>query len=89
MRVLLSNPDNGVTRNFMPHLWMFLLSSTSSLKVLAAAPALPQASAATFASLGCEALLSASLTTERARRCVQHLLIGRALYHFARESFKL
>ncbi|HZE68118.1 MAG TPA: radical SAM protein [Pyrinomonadaceae bacterium] len=25
MRVLLYNPDNGVTRNFMPHLWMFLL----------------------------------------------------------------
>src|SRR6202041_327743 len=21
------NPDNGVTRNFMPHLWMFLLQS--------------------------------------------------------------
>ncbi len=27
MRVLLYNPDNGVTRNFMPHLWMFLLQS--------------------------------------------------------------
>jgi hypothetical protein len=26
MRILLYNPDNGVTRNFMPHLWMFLLS---------------------------------------------------------------
>jgi radical SAM superfamily enzyme YgiQ (UPF0313 family) len=25
MRILLFNPDNGVTRNFMPHLWMFLL----------------------------------------------------------------
>ena len=25
MRILLYNPDNGVTRNFMPHLWMFLL----------------------------------------------------------------
>jgi len=24
---LLYNPDNGVTRNFMPHLWMFLLQS--------------------------------------------------------------
>jgi hypothetical protein len=23
MRILLYNPDNGVTRNFMPHLWMF------------------------------------------------------------------
>src|ERR1051326_1626849 len=27
MRVLRYNPDNGVTRNFMPHLWMFLLQS--------------------------------------------------------------
>src|SRR5258708_14427338 len=27
MRILLCNPDNGVTRNFMPHLWMFLLQS--------------------------------------------------------------
>jgi radical SAM superfamily enzyme YgiQ (UPF0313 family) len=27
MRILLFNPDNGVTRNFMPHLWMFLLQS--------------------------------------------------------------
>ena len=27
MRILLYNPDNGVTRNFMPHLWMFLLES--------------------------------------------------------------
>jgi hypothetical protein len=25
VRILLYNPDNGVTRNFMPHLWMFLL----------------------------------------------------------------
>ena len=25
MRILLYNPDNGVTSNFMPHLWMFLL----------------------------------------------------------------
>src|SRR6202158_1698739 len=27
MRILLYNPDNGVPRNFMPHLWMFLLQS--------------------------------------------------------------
>ncbi len=27
MKILLFNPDNGVTRNFMPHLWMFLLQS--------------------------------------------------------------
>src|SRR3989442_2779105 len=27
MNILLYNPDNGVTRNFMPHLWMFLLES--------------------------------------------------------------
>lgn len=27
MRILLYNPDNGVTRNYMPHLWMFLLQS--------------------------------------------------------------
>ena len=25
MKILLYNPDNGVTGNFMPHLWMFLL----------------------------------------------------------------
>src|SRR5579872_2688211 len=25
MRILLHNPDNGITGNFMPHLWMFLL----------------------------------------------------------------
>src|SRR6266403_6081809 len=25
MKILLYHPDNGVTRNFMPHLWMFLL----------------------------------------------------------------
>lgn len=25
MKILLYNPDNGVSRNFMPHLWMFLL----------------------------------------------------------------
>jgi radical SAM superfamily enzyme YgiQ (UPF0313 family) len=27
MRILLYSPDNGVTRNFMPHLWMFLLKT--------------------------------------------------------------
>src|ERR1700691_5327244 len=27
MRILLYNADNGVTRNFMPHLWMFLLQA--------------------------------------------------------------
>jgi len=27
MNILLYNPDNGVTRNYMPHLWMFLLQS--------------------------------------------------------------
>lgn len=27
MRILLYNPDNGVTKNFMPHLWMFVLQS--------------------------------------------------------------
>ena len=27
MRILLFNPDNGITRNFMPHLWMFLLQA--------------------------------------------------------------
>src|ERR1700685_972860 len=27
MRILLYSPDNGVTRNFMSHLWMFLLKS--------------------------------------------------------------
>src|SRR5207245_8895945 len=27
MKLLLYNPDNGVTRNFMPHLWMFLLQA--------------------------------------------------------------
>jgi len=27
MKIILYNPDNGVTRNFMPHLWMFLLKS--------------------------------------------------------------
>jgi radical SAM superfamily enzyme YgiQ (UPF0313 family) len=27
MKILLFSPDNGVTRNFMPHLWMFLLQA--------------------------------------------------------------
>jgi len=27
MKVLLYNPDNGITRNYMPHLWMFLLQA--------------------------------------------------------------
>jgi radical SAM superfamily enzyme YgiQ (UPF0313 family) len=27
MKILLYNPDNGVTHNFMPHLWMFLLKA--------------------------------------------------------------
>jgi len=27
MKILLYNPDNGVTRNFMPHLWMYLLKA--------------------------------------------------------------
>jgi radical SAM superfamily enzyme YgiQ (UPF0313 family) len=27
MKILLYNPDNGVSRNFMPHLWMFLLQA--------------------------------------------------------------
>jgi hypothetical protein len=27
MRILLYNPANGVTHNFMPHLWMFLLQT--------------------------------------------------------------
>jgi len=27
MNILLYNPDNGVTRNFMPHLWMFVLQA--------------------------------------------------------------
>jgi radical SAM superfamily enzyme YgiQ (UPF0313 family) len=32
MNILLYNPDNGVTRNFMPHLWMFLLQSLTPPK---------------------------------------------------------
>src|ERR1700740_2047088 len=31
MRILLYNPDHGVTRNFMPHLWMFLLQALTPL----------------------------------------------------------
>jgi radical SAM superfamily enzyme YgiQ (UPF0313 family) len=27
LKILLYNPDNGVTKNYMPHLWMFLLQS--------------------------------------------------------------
>src|SRR6202044_1175232 len=27
MKILLYSPDNGVTKNFMPHLWMFFLQS--------------------------------------------------------------
>src|SRR5437899_3730187 len=27
MKILLYNPDNGVTRNFMPQLWMFMLQA--------------------------------------------------------------
>lgn len=27
MKILLYSPDNGITRNFMPHLWMFLLQA--------------------------------------------------------------
>ena len=30
MKILLYNPDNGVTRNFMPHLWMFLLKALTA-----------------------------------------------------------
>ena len=31
MKILLHNPDNGVTGNFMPHLWMFLLQARTPL----------------------------------------------------------
>jgi hypothetical protein len=89
VRVLLSNPDNGVTRNFMPHLWMFLLSSTGFLEIRAAAQALPQAGAATFASFGTRSTAQCPHSTKRASRYVQHLLIGRALYHPKWETFKL
>ena len=27
MKILLFNPDNGITGNFMPHLWIFLLQA--------------------------------------------------------------
>ena len=27
MKILLYNPDNGISGNFMPHLWMFLLQA--------------------------------------------------------------
>jgi radical SAM superfamily enzyme YgiQ (UPF0313 family) len=27
VRIVLYNPDNGITQNFMPHLWMFLLQA--------------------------------------------------------------
>jgi len=27
MKILLYNPDNGITRNYMPHLWMFVLQA--------------------------------------------------------------
>ena len=30
MRILQCNPDNRVTRNFMPHLWMFLLQALTA-----------------------------------------------------------
>jgi len=29
MKILLYNPDNGTSNNFMPHLWMFLLKSVT------------------------------------------------------------
>ena len=32
MKILLYCPDNGVTKNFMPHLWMFLLQSLTPPK---------------------------------------------------------
>ena len=32
MRILLYNPDNGVTRSFMPHVWMFLLQAITPLE---------------------------------------------------------
>src|SRR5580693_324259 len=31
MNILLYNPDNEITNNFMPHLWMFLLRSITPL----------------------------------------------------------
>ena len=32
MTILLYNPDNGVTRNFIPHLWMFLRQAITRLE---------------------------------------------------------
>src|SRR5487761_1954520 len=32
MNILLYNPDNEITNNFMPHLWMFLLKSLTPAK---------------------------------------------------------
>src|ERR1051326_6994621 len=32
MNILLYSPDNGVTRNFMPHLWMFLLKALTPVE---------------------------------------------------------
>ncbi len=32
MKILLYCPDDGVTRNFMAHLWMFLLQSLTPRK---------------------------------------------------------
>lgn len=32
MRILLYNPDNGITRNYMPHLWMFVLKALTPPK---------------------------------------------------------
>jgi hypothetical protein len=33
MKILLYNPDNGVKRNFMPHLWMFLLAVANAARI--------------------------------------------------------
>src|SRR5512141_1967567 len=30
MKILLYNPDNGITQNFMPHLWMLLLQTLTT-----------------------------------------------------------
>ena len=32
MNILLYSPDNGVTRNVMPHLWMFLLKALTPVE---------------------------------------------------------
>ena len=29
MNILLYNPDNQVTKNYMPHLWMFVLQAVT------------------------------------------------------------